>query len=113
MHQYGLFQVAGKTTTASGAVTAFYTRSSDDYNTQNWGVSAPEQLGTSLFGNRGVLLAVQTNRTHQPPFRAPPPRKPLLQTFDEIDFEVSLTCGGRASKGLCLWVDMRSRHALG
>ena len=30
-------QVTGKTTTASGAVTAFYTRSSDDYNTGNHG----------------------------------------------------------------------------
>jgi beta-glucanase (GH16 family) len=29
--------VTGKTTTASGAVTAFYTRSSDDYNTGNHG----------------------------------------------------------------------------
>lgn len=32
-----MFQVAGRTTDASGAVTAFYTRSSDDYNTLNHG----------------------------------------------------------------------------
>jgi hypothetical protein len=48
MHQYGLYQVAGKTTTASGAVTAYYLRSSDDYNTQNWGVGAGRRAGTCL-----------------------------------------------------------------
>lgn len=37
MHMYGMYQVTGKIDNSSGAVTAFYTRSSDDYNTANWG----------------------------------------------------------------------------
>jgi hypothetical protein len=37
-HMHGVFQVEGLISDASGAVTAFYTRSSDDYNLANHGV---------------------------------------------------------------------------
>ena len=52
-HLYGVFQVAARVDGSSGAVTAFYTRSSDDYNADNHG--AFDEIDFEFVnGNPGV-----------------------------------------------------------
>jgi len=64
MHKYGLFQVAGKVDSSSGAVTAFYTRSSDDYNNENHG--AFDEIDFEfLNGNPSVPSGLWLNSFHK------------------------------------------------
>ncbi|KAI8476665.1 MAG: concanavalin A-like lectin/glucanase domain-containing protein [Monoraphidium minutum] len=63
-HLYGMYQVTGKVDKSSGAVTAFYTRSSDDYNNANWGDFSEIDF-EFLNGNPSVPSGMWLNSFHK------------------------------------------------